>query len=157
MTKERMTAGPACCAAAVPVYTKIPAPMIAPMPMRIRFTGPSARRSSLASATTGSGVVRSVTPACVIVLAPLLFGGGGRGVAQHEPRRSRMTNAVDRVDHEANHRPRQKPQPGIDGKERHHETAHEDTEWRDDPHERCAERPFDVWTLHAQHHDSGAH
>ena len=36
-------AGPALCAAACPVSTKIPAPMIAPMPSVIRLIGPSAR------------------------------------------------------------------------------------------------------------------
>ena len=38
-------AGPAYCAAAVPVSTKIPAPMIAPMPSVVRFSAPSARLS----------------------------------------------------------------------------------------------------------------
>jgi hypothetical protein len=36
-------AGPAYCAAAAPVSTKIPAPMIAPIPSVIRFKGPRAR------------------------------------------------------------------------------------------------------------------
>src|ERR1700716_3186295 len=39
------TAGPACSAAAWPVSTKMPAPMMAPMPNVIRFKGPSARFS----------------------------------------------------------------------------------------------------------------
>ena len=38
-------AGPANCAAAVPVSTKMPAPMMAPMPRVIRLMGPSARLS----------------------------------------------------------------------------------------------------------------
>src|SRR5882762_3434044 len=40
---ESMIAGPAYSDAAEPVSTKIPAPMIAPMPSVTRFTGPSAR------------------------------------------------------------------------------------------------------------------
>src|SRR5678816_1726027 len=36
-------AGPAYCAAAVPVRTKMPAPMIAPMPRRVRLRAPSDR------------------------------------------------------------------------------------------------------------------
>ncbi len=42
-TKESTMAGPAYFAAADPVSTKIPAPMIAPIPRVIRLTGPRAR------------------------------------------------------------------------------------------------------------------
>ena len=42
-----MTAGPACSAAALPVLTKMPAPMMQPMPRRIRLIGPSVFFSSL--------------------------------------------------------------------------------------------------------------
>src|SRR5690554_5125184 len=45
MRNERTSAGPAYWAAAVPVNTKMPVPMIAPMPMEIRLKGPSARAS----------------------------------------------------------------------------------------------------------------
>src|SRR5215470_7917356 len=38
-----MIAGPAYCAAADPVKTKMPAPMIAPIPKVTRLIGPSAR------------------------------------------------------------------------------------------------------------------
>ena len=41
--KEETMAGPAYCAAAWPVRTKMPAPMMAPMPSAVRLTGPSAR------------------------------------------------------------------------------------------------------------------
>src|SRR5215472_14942491 len=55
MMYEITMAGPANWAAAVPVSTKMPAPMIPPMPIEIRLMGPSARLSecsphSLASA-----------------------------------------------------------------------------------------------------------
>ena len=42
---ESTSAGPANCAAAVPVITKMPAPMIAPTPSVVRLNGPSVRRS----------------------------------------------------------------------------------------------------------------
>src|SRR5450755_3652190 len=44
-TKLRATAGPAWSAAAWPVSTKIPAPMMAPMPSVMRLTGPRERLS----------------------------------------------------------------------------------------------------------------
>ena len=52
--KERITAGPACCAVAVPVMTKIPVPMIAPIPRAIRLLGPRALQ------TVFTGFVRFV-------------------------------------------------------------------------------------------------
>ena len=45
MIIESTSAGPANCAAAVPVMTKMPAPMIAPTPSVVRLNGPSVRRS----------------------------------------------------------------------------------------------------------------
>src|SRR3989442_4381359 len=42
-TIESTIAGPACCAAASPVSTKMPVPMIAPMPSVTRLRGPSTR------------------------------------------------------------------------------------------------------------------
>ena len=36
---DSTTAGPACAAAAWPVSTKMPVPMMAPMPSRVRSTG----------------------------------------------------------------------------------------------------------------------
>ena len=38
-----MIAGPVCCAATVPVSTKIPVPIIAPSPTEVSVTGPSTR------------------------------------------------------------------------------------------------------------------
>src|SRR2546428_10886401 len=48
------TAGPAYCAAAWPVSTKIPAPMMAPMPSVIRLSGVSARFSWCSPASLAS-------------------------------------------------------------------------------------------------------
>lgn len=46
-TKDRSTAGPAWSAAALPVRTKIPAPMMQPTPSSKRFHLPSERFNSL--------------------------------------------------------------------------------------------------------------
>jgi len=43
MMNEITMPGPAYCAAALPVRTKIPAPMMAPMPSVVRLSGPRAR------------------------------------------------------------------------------------------------------------------
>ena len=45
-TNEIMIAGPAHSAAAWPVSTKIPVPMMQPMPSSTRFSAPSERLSS---------------------------------------------------------------------------------------------------------------
>ena len=47
MMKEMTMAGPACCAAASPVSTKMPVPMMPPMPNAISDGMPSARTSRL--------------------------------------------------------------------------------------------------------------
>src|ERR1035441_9518390 len=57
-TNERTTAGPAFCAATVPVSTKMPVPMMAPTPRAVRFTGPSARWRLL---SVSASACRSVT------------------------------------------------------------------------------------------------
>src|SRR5512140_851150 len=44
-TYESMSAGPATLCAAAPVATKMPAPMIAPIPRLVSWTGPRTRRS----------------------------------------------------------------------------------------------------------------
>src|SRR5437870_12008646 len=51
---EIHTAGPAYCAAAWPVSTKMPAPMMAPMPRVIRLSGVSARFSWCSPASLAS-------------------------------------------------------------------------------------------------------
>ena len=54
MIIENTSAGPAFCEAAVPVRTKMPVPMIDPMPSAVRFHGPSDRRSRPRSASAWS-------------------------------------------------------------------------------------------------------
>ena len=51
MTKEMTIAGPACCAAASPVSTKMPVPMMPPIPNVIRDGMPSARTSPSSEAS----------------------------------------------------------------------------------------------------------
>jgi hypothetical protein len=53
---ERMSAEPAC-AAAMPVTTKMPAPMIAPTPTAVASIRPSVGRSLWLIATGATGVV----------------------------------------------------------------------------------------------------
>src|ERR1039458_724061 len=53
-TKLSDTAGPAAVAAAVPVSTKIPAPIMAPMPSVIKFSAPSDRLSVCAPVSLAS-------------------------------------------------------------------------------------------------------
>src|SRR5690348_14773972 len=52
MSIEITSAGPANCAAAVPVITKIPAPITAPMPSIVKLNAPNDRRSVPDSAST---------------------------------------------------------------------------------------------------------
>src|SRR5262245_25314836 len=54
MIIEKTSAGPAFCDAAVPVRTKMPVPMMDPMPSAVRLSGPSDRRSTLRSASACS-------------------------------------------------------------------------------------------------------
>src|SRR2546426_3341973 len=51
---ETGTAGPAYRAAATPVSTKIPAPIIAPTPSAVRCSGPSVRRSDRSDIVSAS-------------------------------------------------------------------------------------------------------
>ena len=52
-------AGPAYCAAAAPVSTKIPAPMMAPMPSVIRLVAPKARFSECSPCSADSSRIIS--------------------------------------------------------------------------------------------------
>ena len=74
---EIQTAGPACSAAAWPVRTKMPAPMIAPIPRVTRFRGPRARCSEcspVSSASARSAVMDFV--AHRLIEAPFAAGRG---------------------------------------------------------------------------------
>src|SRR5512143_1575801 len=77
-TNDSGTAGPACRAAARPVSTKMPAPMIAPIPSIVRFSAPSVRfsdRSPVASASARSAVMDLVAQSPVP--PPEVNGRGG--------------------------------------------------------------------------------
>ena len=49
-------AGPASSAATRPVITKMPAPMMAPMPSEVRATGPSTRRRRFSPSASARSV-----------------------------------------------------------------------------------------------------
>src|SRR5881397_3763741 len=57
-TNASTTAGPAFCAATVPVSTKMPVPMMAPIPSMVRLSAPRAR---LRLWSVSASVCRSVT------------------------------------------------------------------------------------------------
>ncbi len=78
MTNESTIAGPANWAAAVPVNTKMPAPIIAPIPRVIKFTGPSARFSecSLVSAASAMIVLIGFVDKSLLTIHSLRFDCG---------------------------------------------------------------------------------
>ena len=59
MAKETITAGPASWAAARPVITKMPAPMMQPTPSDVSATGPSTRCRRCSPAISASSISRS--------------------------------------------------------------------------------------------------
>src|SRR5437660_4625691 len=59
-TIESTIAGPACCAAASPVSTKMPVPMMAPMPSVTRLRGPSTRLSECSPVAAASAFSCSI-------------------------------------------------------------------------------------------------
>src|SRR4051812_11217606 len=78
-TNESATAGPACLAAAVPVSTKKPAPMIAPIPSIVRLVAVSVRFRppwlSLYSASALSASIDLRTQRLAIVTSPKTGAG----------------------------------------------------------------------------------
>src|SRR5438874_6642902 len=115
MITDSTRAGQAFCAAAVPVNTKIPVPIMHPIPSAIRFQGPSDRRSSPRSASACSSsndfFVKSPILNCKLQIAncpasarrrlgsgegawirlarlegEAIFGGSEAGVLLEEPR-----------------------------------------------------------------------
>src|SRR5436190_4854796 len=66
MIIDSTSAGPAFCDAAVPVSTKMPVPMIDPMPSAVRFSGPSERlrrpRSASARSASSDFFVKNPIP-----------------------------------------------------------------------------------------------
>src|SRR5262245_24322551 len=123
MIKENSTAGPACWAAAVPAITKMPAPMISPMPNMVRCTGPSARCSC--GSASPSAIPSSAT------VMPSLCRGFGDGPS----RRPGMLGAIGEIDAKTDDRPDDQPQPGVHREKHHHEEAHTNASWRHEPDE----------------------
>src|SRR5512146_2112218 len=97
MTNDHTTPGPAYCAAAVPVSTKMPAPMIAPIPSRVRLSAPSARFSVCVPSAPASScntarlfvankLIRlSVNVQGMIVRNPGWVANGAAGGSGHAP------------------------------------------------------------------------
>src|ERR1043166_3439267 len=136
----------------------MPEPMIEPMPIRIRLTGPSARRSWWASAMTESGWVSAVRSASAMA-APPFPGRGSCWTLFHELPTGRLgvANAVEEVDRQAEGGPNREPHPSIPGQPRHHRPASQDSQRRHDPHERRSERPLRMGMGPAQDHDAEAY
>ena len=76
-TIESTIAGPACSAAASPVNTKIPVPMMAPMPSVTRLRGPRTRFSECSPVAAASAFSCSIDFVAQIDIE-YLVGRGGR-------------------------------------------------------------------------------
>src|ERR1035438_1422347 len=83
--KERITAGPAFWAAAVPVSTKMPVPMMQPMPSKTKLSGPSARWRLL---SVSASACRSAQP----LTEPMKHNGEVKS-AQFSPDGKRIVTA----------------------------------------------------------------
>src|ERR1700677_4435443 len=116
MMNETSTAGPACSAAAVPAMTKMPAPMIEPIPSMIRLTGPSVRLSWLSSVTIGCSRLASL-----IACALRSLGGCRRFVDKFPARRLGVADAIGGIDDQSDHGPHTQTNPGVERQEQHHE------------------------------------
>src|SRR5690348_13222706 len=100
---DRMIAGPANCAAAAPVSTKMPAPMIAPIPSVMRLVAPKARFRPCSSPDSAS-FTRASSDFVAIRLA-IQFGSptkrdgsrSGRG-ARDQPRPQEIHRDADQYD-----------------------------------------------------------
>src|SRR5262245_53224877 len=82
-TNDTMMAGPASMEATRPVMTKMPAPMMAPMPSEVRPTGPSTRRRRFSPSASASNVLRllraNIWRKNMNDLRAWVVGAGGRG------------------------------------------------------------------------------
>src|SRR5262245_8643909 len=77
-----MIAGPASMAATRPVMTKMPAPMIAPMPRDVSPTGPSTRRSRFSPSASARSVASDfLANSCLKNIAVLSSFGVRRFIA----------------------------------------------------------------------------
>src|SRR5262245_41277989 len=75
-------AGPALSAAVVPLSTKIPVPMTAPMPSVTRLIGPSTRRSACSPVMDASVLIRSIDFVAKIDMPPTVHGRAAVGLAR---------------------------------------------------------------------------
>src|SRR2546428_3355729 len=112
-------AGPVYCAAASPVRTKMPVPMMAPMPSVTRLIGPSTRLSECSPVLAASTFSCSIDFVAKIDIVRSLERGRGAGdytlLNPGEPLDVRAHTAlrVARAEEIANHGDRRRP--GVDG------------------------------------------
>ena len=86
--KDRASAGPAWLAAAVPVSTKMPVPMMPPMPSSVSCVAVSARRSSLPEASCAcSSSIDLVASSCCAMEPPILREDSTQAAWESEPAR----------------------------------------------------------------------
>src|SRR3984957_11374889 len=85
----------------------------------------------------------------------MLFGRCGL-IHQLPPGRHRVPDAVAQIDDDADHRPDAETDPRVARQEHHHEKAHGNAGWPDEPDEGRTERTLHVRTADAQHHDADA-
>src|SRR5258706_12714727 len=88
-TKDRMIAGPACVAAATPVSTKMPVPIICPMPMKVRSQAVRHRRRPWISSAAGNFLANRFMATSDLSAAIGIEGarqafGGNHGEAQSQ-------------------------------------------------------------------------
>src|SRR5262245_11508425 len=105
MANEIRMPGPASLAATRPVITKIPAPMMAPMPSEVRPIGPRARRRRLSPSASALRVSSDlVANSCRKNNMNVLVVQRTVGFVPHTPRESGATSAGRRL-HDQRHWP----------------------------------------------------
>src|SRR5690242_7077147 len=167
---EMITAGPACSAAAVPVTTKIPVPMTAPMPSAVMPHGPKVR---LSPGPWVSSWVKSVFFASSWENISGFRKVQGRRLAgprHHErshhvvqrvgdPFRRELTAAiaVQAIEHQTDHCPNREYRFGDPAEVDEQQDATGDRQRTHDPYERRTERPRTIGLLPAQDHHADGH
>src|SRR5690242_9728588 len=153
MMKARITAGPACSAAAWPVITKMPPPMTAPIPNAVSPHGPSVRRRAgpWESSTLEKSVLRASSCFSMGVpdMKPARFSpcrrvhrvrrreGSGRFGAVGQ---MALAVAVEEVDHQPDRTPHEEGQLGLLRQVEEQQQAADDRKRADQPRHRGAER-----------------
>src|SRR5215472_1407504 len=163
-------AGPAYCAVATPVSTKMPVPMMAPIPSVIRFVAPSARRRLCSPVSPASfrislsGLVASRLPIRLSFLwlfefreAHMFFSRLTRGLSRRARDRcglsllhAAMPDAVEEIDKQADHQPAHQSRPVGPTQAVDHGATHDDSEGGHHRNCRHSESPLQLGAAHAQ-------